>query len=69
MNRGGRREAIFLDDRDRELFLETPSEACEKTDWQVHAWCLMSNHFHLVGETPRGSLGPRKNLPNISSSI
>jgi putative transposase len=37
MNRGDRREAIFLDDRDRELFLETLSEACEKTDWQVHA--------------------------------
>ena len=41
MNRGDRREAIFLDDRDREMFLETLGEACEKTDWQIHAWCLM----------------------------
>ena len=56
MNRGDRREAIFLDDQDRELFLETLSEVCEKTDWQVHAWCLMSNHFHLVCETPLGNL-------------
>jgi putative transposase len=56
MNRGDRREAIFIDDEDRELFLETLGEACEKTDWQVHAWCLMSNHFHLVSETPRGNL-------------
>jgi REP element-mobilizing transposase RayT len=23
-------------------------EACAKTDWQVHAYCLMENHFHLV---------------------
>jgi putative transposase len=26
------------------------------TDWQVHAWCLMGNHFHLVVETPRANL-------------
>jgi putative transposase len=56
MNRGDRREAIFLDDQDRDLFLETLGEACQKTDWQIHAWCLMSNHFHLVSETPRGNL-------------
>ena len=56
MNRGDRREAIFLSDKDRGLFVETLEEACEKTDWQVHAWCLMSNHFHLVTETPRSNL-------------
>jgi hypothetical protein len=56
MSRGDRREAIFIDDEDRHLFLETLSQATEKTDWQVHAWCLMSNHFHLVSETPRGNL-------------
>jgi REP element-mobilizing transposase RayT len=31
-------------------------EACTKADWQVHALCLMSNHFHLVVETPGGNL-------------
>jgi REP element-mobilizing transposase RayT len=31
-------------------------EACGKTDWQVHAYCLMPNHFHLVVETPRPNL-------------
>src|SRR5881394_1474648 len=56
MNRGDRREAIFRDDKDRELFLHTAGEACAKTDWQVHAWCLMSNHFHLVIETPQPNL-------------
>jgi transposase IS200 family protein len=56
MNRGDRREAIFVDDIDRRLFIETLGEACKKTDWQIHAWCLMSNHFHLVTETPRGKL-------------
>jgi len=38
------------------LFLQTLEESCQKTDWQIHAWCLMSNHFHLVVETPRGNL-------------
>ena len=52
MNRGDHREPIFRDDRDRERFLTTLAEACAKTQWQVHAWCLMGNHFHLVLETP-----------------
>ena len=56
MNRGDRREAIFKDDSDRECFLKTLDECCAKTDWQVHALCLMSNHFHLVVETPKGNL-------------
>src|SRR6185436_4602929 len=47
MNRGDRREPIFKDDSDRQHFLETLAECCAKTDWQVHALCLMPNHFHL----------------------
>jgi len=56
MSRGDRGEAIFRDDLDRRLFLKTLAEACEKTDWQVHAWCLMKNHFHVVLETPQANL-------------
>jgi REP element-mobilizing transposase RayT len=56
MSRGDRREPIFQDDRDRETFLETLSQAAQKTGWQVHAYCLMSNHFHLVVETPQANL-------------
>src|SRR5579862_4560068 len=56
MNRGDHREDIFHDDHDRKLFLKTLEEACAKTDWQVHAWCLMRNHFHLVVETPKANL-------------
>jgi REP element-mobilizing transposase RayT len=56
MNRGDRREDIFKDDADRERFLATLAQACRKTEWQVHAYCLMHNHFHLVIETP---------LPNL----
>ena len=56
MNRGDRREAIFADDDDRQRLLQTLTQACEKTDWQRHGYCLMRNHFHLVLETPQANL-------------
>ena len=56
MSRGDRREAIFRDDTDRRRFITTLGEVCAKTDWQVHAYCLIGNHFHLVLETPKANL-------------
>jgi putative transposase len=56
MNRGNRRENIFRDEADRERFLAVLGEACGKTQWQIHAYCLMRNHFHLVIETPQANL-------------
>ena len=56
MSRGDRREDIFHDDVDRQEFLKTLAEACQKTGFQVHAYCLMRNHFHLVVETPNANL-------------
>jgi putative transposase len=56
LNRGDRREEIFRDDWDRRSLLQTLGAACEKTGWEVHAYCLMGNHFHLVFETPRANL-------------
>jgi REP element-mobilizing transposase RayT len=41
---------------DRQDFLKTLAEACPKTDWRVHAYCLMSNHFQVVLETPNANL-------------
>jgi putative transposase len=56
MSRGNRRQDIFLDDVDRHDFLKTLAEGCQKTGWQVHAFCLMSNHYHVVLETPNANL-------------
>jgi putative transposase len=56
LSRGDRREAIFCNAKDRELFLLTLGQTCRKTGWQMHAYCLMSNHFHLVLETPQANL-------------
>ena len=56
MNRGDRREPIFRDHADRQRFVETLAEMCAKTGRQVHAFCLLPNHFHLVVETPQPNL-------------
>jgi putative transposase len=56
MSRGDRLENIFVDDVDRRGFLKTLAEACQKTGFQFHAYCLMSNHFHAVIETPNANL-------------
>jgi putative transposase len=56
MNRGDRREEIFRGDMDRRMFLSALTEACGKTQWEIHAYCLMRTHFHLVVETPQANL-------------
>lgn len=56
MARGNRRERIFRDDWDRSYFCRTLGEACERTGWRVHAWVLMSNHYHFMLATPEANL-------------
>ena len=55
-SRGDRREDIFHDDIDRTLWLATLAQCCERFNWAVHAWCQMSNHYHVVIETAEGNL-------------
>ncbi len=55
-SRGDRREAIYEDDSDRARFLELLGEVAGGFNWVVHAYCLMSNHYHLLIETPDGNL-------------
>ena len=51
MSRGDHLEPVSLEEADRRLFVSTLGESCATTDWQIHAYCLISNHFHLVPET------------------
>ena len=55
-SRGDRREDIYDSDADRELFLSILGDVCERFNWQCHAYCLMSNHYHLLIETPDANL-------------
>jgi REP element-mobilizing transposase RayT len=50
--RGNRRQTIFIDDYDRRLFLAILGDTVVKHRWRCAAYCLLSNHFHLVVETP-----------------
>jgi len=50
MNRGDQREDIFKDDEDRQRFVSTLGEACGKTEWQVHAYCLYMANCHLSSD-------------------
>jgi REP element-mobilizing transposase RayT len=56
MSRGNRKAAIFDDDLDRERFLDTVKEASARYDAACQSYCLMSNHYHLVMNTPSGNL-------------
>ncbi len=56
MSRGNRQEEICRDDTDRERFLETLTEVCARTGWIIHAYVLMSNHYHILLETPEPNL-------------
>lgn len=46
--RGNRREDIFFTDEDREAYLSWLKEYCEKFGVEILAYCLMTNHIHLV---------------------
>lgn len=54
-NYGNRNMPIYEDD-DRDLFLATLREATERCRWNVYAYALMDNHFHLLLETVEPNL-------------
>ena len=55
-SRGDGREDIFLSDEDRIAWLETLAEVCKRFNWVCHAYCQMTNHYHMVIETPDANL-------------
>ncbi|MBI4745378.1 MAG: transposase [Deltaproteobacteria bacterium] len=55
-SRGNEQRDIFKSQKDREKFLYYLDSAKERYGAAIHAYCLMSNHFHLLLETPRGNL-------------
>jgi REP element-mobilizing transposase RayT len=56
INRGNYRTDIFATQGARAAFMKSLGEACQRTGWLVHAWCLMSNHYHLALHTPQANL-------------
>ena len=56
MNRGRRREKIFASSEDYEIFIVVLREAVEMWNLKVAAYCLMSNHYHLLLHTPDANI-------------
>ena len=56
MNRGRRSEKIYSVDADRNAFIKVLQEATELWNFRISANCLMSNHYHLLIQTPDGNL-------------
>ncbi len=56
MARGNRLDRIVRSDEDREVFEATLDEVVGRTGWQVYAYALMENHYHLVFKTPKANL-------------
>ena len=51
------RQSLFEDDADRRAFLGFLAESARRYDVRVLAWCLMSNHVHMLLEDSEGCLG------------
>ena len=69
INRGNNQEEIFKNDRDREKFLQYLEKASERFSIVFHTYCLMSNHFHLLVETPEPNLSVAMQWINVSYAI
>jgi len=55
-SRGDRREDIYFGEADRLAWLEILGQVCNRFNWVCHAWCQMTNHYHVVVETVEGNL-------------
>lgn len=55
-SRGDRREDIYLDDDDRNDWLVVIALVRDRFNWVVHAYCQMTNHYHLLVETVEANL-------------
>ena len=56
MARGNQLDKIVRTDEDREVFEETLAEVIGEMGWQVYAYALMGNHYHIVFKTPQANL-------------
>ena len=55
-SRGNAREDIFFDEKDRQRFLATLAHVIRDYHWICYAYCQMTNHYHLLIETPEANL-------------
>lgn len=59
-SRGNRHQSIYHDDDDRRQFLILRDRIARRCGWRMLAFCLLTNHFHLLIET---------SIPNLSAGM
>lgn len=64
VSRGAGGIPIFLDDDDRLLFLHLFARTLRRMDWSLHAYCLMTNHYHLLVLTKTANLSAGMHVLN-----
>lgn len=55
-SRGNSKQDIYFAPPDYLKFLDILQHVCERHYWRIHAYCLMTNHYHLVLQTPEANL-------------
>jgi len=63
MNRGVDRAPIFRSDADRQIFLDSLQTAADRYGLQVHGYCLLGNHYHLMLFSEKRATVGRHALP------
>jgi putative transposase len=66
LNRGQRREPIVQDGPDCERFVSDLSQLAQQYAVRIHAYCLMTNHYHLILETPHANLSQAVQWLNVA---
>jgi REP element-mobilizing transposase RayT len=69
INRGNAGEDVFKSLRDREKFLEYLETAASRFSIRIHTFCLMTNHYHLLVETPEANLSRAIQWINVSYAV
>jgi REP-associated tyrosine transposase len=55
-SRGNRGQPIYGDFTDRSLWLGLLSQTVHECSWLCHSYCQMTNHFHILVETPEANI-------------
>lgn len=55
-SRGNTRNNIFFENNDYLLFIDVLAQTCQRHNWRIHSYCLLTNHYHILVETPEGNL-------------
>ena len=68
-SRGNYRQPIFQDTQAAQVFLKLLEETIIRTDWQMYAYAIMPNHFHMVVRAPRANLSRGMHLVLTSFAL